>query len=333
MESFVEWLTRQDLRVVRTDSSFWYEAGPRIYQAIPYHRIIDPPWAELRGLLRDHRAIGLRYSSPVDAAEGRLGYHVINANKNYDLAQLSKKARYDVRQGLAYAVVEPISFSRLAMEGWSLRGHTLERQGRTAAETLAWWQCLCGSAENLPGFETWAAIHEGKLVASLIACTIDDCCSILYQQSLTDALPFGVNNALTYCFTKAALARPGVAKVFYGLSSLDAGESVDKFKFRMNYVAQPTRQRVVFHPWIRWLANGMSQRLLMTAKRRLPERSAISKAEGMVRFYVEGKKELAVQTWPDCLMKMRTQLLVPRPLSQHAEVGAVKRNEPASRIR
>jgi hypothetical protein len=291
---------------------------PRIYQAIPYDHEIVPSRKEIRGLLLDQHAIALRYSTPVDRSEGRLSYHVLNTNKNYDLAQLPKKARYDVRQGMEYAGVEPISFSRLAEDGWNLRGQTLERQGRMGAETRAWWGRLCRSAEGLPGFETWAAIHNGQLVASLIACTIDGCCSVLYQQSLTDALPHGVNNVLTYCFTKAAMSRPGVAKVFYGLGSLDASENVDKFKFRMNYSAQPVRQRVVFHPWIRWLFNGMSHGLLRVAKRRWPEWSAVSKAEGMVRFYLEGKKPLAEQTWPDCLVEQRTQLLHPQLPSQHA---------------
>jgi hypothetical protein len=324
MEPFLEWLGRQGHTVVRTSSTYWYEASPRIYQAVPYDHEIVPSAEEIQRLLLDQYAIGLRYSTPVDKTEGRLSYHVVNTNTVYDLAQLPKKARYDVRQGMEYAGVEPIPFSRLAEEGWSLREHTLERQGRTGAETRAWWDRLCRSAEGLPGFETWAAIHDGQLVASLIACTIDGCCSVLYQQSLTDALPHGVNNVLTYCFTKATMARPGVTKVFYGLGSLDASENVDRFKFRMNYSAQPVRQRVVFHPWIRWLFNGMSHGLLRAAKRRWPERSAISKAEGMLRFYLEGKKPLAEQTWPDCLAERRTQLLTPPLLSQRAAETATQ---------
>lgn len=309
IDSFLEWIKRQGHRIVSTPSSYWYEVSPRIYQAIPYHRVIVPSVEKLQRLLRNERAIGLRYSAPLDESEGRLSYHVVCMDKAYDLMQLPKKARYDVRRGLEYAVVEPLSFGRLASEGWRLRQDTLRRQRRTGAETQAWWERLCTGADGLPGFETWGAIHSGKLVASLLAVTIDDCCSVLYQQSLTDALRYGVNNALTYCFTKEVIGRRDVARVFYGLDSLDADESVDKFKFRMNYIAQPVRQRVVFHPRLQWLFNGVSHALLRTAKRRWPERPTIAKAEGMVRFYLEGKKPLAEQLWPDCLTTQRTELL------------------------
>jgi hypothetical protein len=325
IESLLEWIRRQGLRVVSTEASHWYEAGPRIYQAIPYHQVITPSQEELRELLFRQRAIGLRYSTGLDEPEGRVSYHVVNADKAYDLAQLPKKARYDVRKGLEYAVVEPTSFGRLAAEGWNLRQDTLKRQGRTGAETPAWWERLCTSAEGLPGFETWAAIHEGRLVAALLACTTGDCCSVLYQQSLTDALEYGVNNALTYCFTKEAIARPEVTKVFYGLDSLDADENVDRFKFRMNYVAQPVRQRVVFHPWARWCFNGVSHALLRAARRRWPEQSTLAKAEGMIRFYREGRKPLAEQGWPDCLAERKAELLKNLQLSPSSTSDYVER--------
>ena len=48
-----------------------------------------------------------------------------------------------------------------------------------------------------------------------------------YQQSLTAHLRFGVNNALAFAFTRNALSRPGIEKLFYGLESLDASWDVD----------------------------------------------------------------------------------------------------------
>lgn len=305
----LEWFRRQGYRVVTTESSHWFENAPRIYQAIPYHCIVAPSELELRRLLREQGAIGLRYSTAMGSGEGKLSYHVVTTDKAYDMAQLLKKARYDVRKGSEYAPVEPISFARLAAEGWNLREDTLRRQGRTGAEDRQWWERLCTSADGLPGFETWAAIHDGQLVASLLAATVGDCCSVLYQQSATDALKYGVNNALTYCFTKAAMSRPDVTKVFYGLDSLDADESVDEFKFRMNYVAWPVRQRVVFHPRLRWAFNRVTHAFLKSARQRWPGRATIAKAEGMVRFYLDGKKPLVEQEWPNCLNKRRGELL------------------------
>ncbi len=51
-EIFAGWLRRQGQTVVRTASSFWYEASPRAYQAFPYHWLIQPTEVELLSLLR-----------------------------------------------------------------------------------------------------------------------------------------------------------------------------------------------------------------------------------------------------------------------------------------
>ena len=46
-EIFAEWLRRQGHSVVRTTSSYWYDKSSRVYQAFPYHWIIQPTEEEL----------------------------------------------------------------------------------------------------------------------------------------------------------------------------------------------------------------------------------------------------------------------------------------------
>lgn len=298
---FAEWLGRQGHRVLRTRSSYWVEVSPFVFQAFPYHLIVKPSKAELCLFFQKHRAIGLRYSTSWDAPEGAASYHVIFDKPEYLLSSLPKKARYDVNRGLKNAQIEPISFARLAEEGWQVRLDTLERQGRTGAENKDWWKKLCLSSDGLPGFETWAAIVDGRLAATLIAFTCDDCCSILYQQSRTEYLPIRVNNALTYVFTNEVLKRRSGIWLFYGLHSLDAPPSVDEFKFRMGYTAKPVRQRVVFHPWVSPLFNDYSHRLLKSAARKWPGNTTLAKAEGMVRFHLQGKMPVERQPLPPAL--------------------------------
>jgi hypothetical protein len=306
---FAEWLRRQGYHVVRTPSSYWVQVGPRIYQAFPYHRHITPPPAELDQLLRQNRAFGLRYSTTSDQSDGMMSYHVVYEGPEYPLNSLSKKARYDVRKGLKSASVEPISWARLAGEGWALRAETLERQGRDGAESRIWWERLCHSAEDLPGFEAWAAIARGNLVASLVAFSCGNCCSILYQQSSTEYLRNGVNNALTYIFSSEVLRHPGITQIFYGLQSLDAPPSVDEFKFRMGYMAKPVRQRVVFHPWLTPFFNRASHTVTRQLLHWRPDNPMLAKAEGMLRFYLEGKRPLAEQDWPECLAGRKAEWL------------------------
>ena len=152
-EVFAEWLRRQGYRVIRTPSSYWFEASSRVYQAFPYHWVIEPSERELNDLLLQQNAIALRYSTPLTVPQGKVSYHVVCEDPAYDLPLLPRQTRQNVRKGLEYAHVEPIPLPRLATEGWRLRLDTLNRQGREAAESEAWWHRLCMSAEDLPGFE------------------------------------------------------------------------------------------------------------------------------------------------------------------------------------
>ena len=240
---------------------------------------------------------------------GQISYHVIYDEPPYQLAPLSKKARHDVKLGLGHASYEPISLGSLASEGWKLRYETLVRQGRQHAETREFWERVCLCAEGLPGFEAWGAINEGELVAALLSYTFDDTVDILYQQSRTGHLKYGVNNALIYSFTQTVLQRPGIRRVFYGLHSLDAPPGVDEFKFRMRYLAKPVRQRIVFSPFVQPFVNRLSYGLLRIGLNMWPGSYRIAKAEGMVRFYLQGKRPLNEQVWPEALLQQKEAIL------------------------
>lgn len=305
VENITEWFRRQNHRVAYTESSYWFDASPLVYQAIPYHRLITPSDDELRNFFSKNKAIAIRYSAPLDHPEGQLSYHVIYDKTNYELSDLPKKARHDVTKGLQYASYETIPLSRLANEGWNLRKETLMRQGRQNAETKRFWETLCLSADGLSSFEAWGALHEGQLVSALLACTIDDTVNIYYQQSLTRHLKFGINNALTFVFTHEVLKRAGIRTIFYGLHSLDAPSSVDSYKFRMGYIPKPVRQRVVINPQIAPLIRPFTHTLIKALMKILPQVPQIAKAEGMARFYLQGKQAISEQEWPDILSEMR----------------------------
>jgi len=319
---YAEWLRRQGHHVIRTPSSFWYEIGPRVYQAIPPHWLISPPQQELHHLLTQNKAIGLRYSTALDSSSGAVSYHVVYEEPEYKLSDLSQKTRWTVRRGLKNVSVEPISFSRLASEGWLLTVETLGRQGRVGAESQHRRESLCRSADGLPGFEAWAAIADGKLVASLLAFTCDDCCIFLYLQSLTEYLKKRVNNALVYVFTSEALQRPGITCLFCGSQSLDAPASVDEFKFHMNYTAKPVRQRVVFHPCLAPILNQTCHAATRLLKRWWPSNRTLSKAEGMLRLYLEGKRPINEQRWPACLADYKKGVLK----AQKTQLGSPSEN-------
>ena len=298
---FAEWLRGQGQKVVRTASAYWHSQGPRVFQAFPYHWILRPSEEELRGLLREHGIIAVRYSTPPDAPLGCLSYHVVYEKPTYDFEDLGKWARKNVRRGLRNCAVEQVPFDLLAREGWALQQDTLERQGRHVRLSRQDWRRRCESAATLPGFEAWGALVEGALAASVTAFQMGDCCYLLSQQCRQEFLTVNVNNALSFVVTKAMRGRPGVRTIFYGLHSLDAPASVDEFKLHMGYMAKPVRQRVVFHPRLGPVFNPVTHALLKFMKRLRPGNPMLSKAEGMVRFYIEGKRPAEQQRVPEAL--------------------------------
>lgn len=315
---YAEWLRRQGHKVVRTASSYWYDAGPRVFQAYPYHWTIEPTEAELRKLLLDHNAIALRYSAPIHSSRGMVSYHVVCENSCYDLSVLGRQTRQNIRRGLDFASFEQIPLRRLAEEGWRLRQDTLERQGRVGAESEENWRRMCTSAEGLPGFEAWAAIHDGRLAATFLAFQCDDVYTLPLEQSATEFLENRVNNAIFYFITHQGVNRPGVASVFFCLHSLDAPCSVDQFKFRMGYTAKPVRQRVMFHPWLEPFANPLAHTLVSQLLMRNHGSATLAKLEGMLRFSLQGKLPIGKQEWPDCLAEYKTIFLGSKPVYEQA---------------
>lgn len=306
---FAEWLRRQGYKVARTPSSYWYEANAKVYQAFPYHWVIQPSEEELSALLRQNQAIALRYSAPIDNPLGCVSYHAVIDEPGYALEKLDRRSRQNIRTGLKNCTVENISLERLAEEGWELESDTADRQQREIASSQETWRRRYLSAADLPGFEAWGALVNGRLVASLLGFQCGDCFELISQQCHRDFLNIRVNNAVSFIATQNVNNRPEIKSIFYTLQSLDAPPSVDEFKFRMGYTAKPLRQRVVFHPWIPTEANGLTHAILVKLLKRDPGSRLLAKAEGMFRFYRQGLLPLAEQEWPGCLAEAREKIL------------------------
>ena len=145
-EIFATWLHRQGHHIYHTRSSYWYDAGPRVLQAFPYHWLIKPEPKELRSLILKHNILALRYSTPLEAGEGMISYHVVLDDLDYSLEKLRPQARNGIRRGLEKCNVERISFQQLADEGWHLQQDTLDRQNRLNSMRRAEWESICLSA-------------------------------------------------------------------------------------------------------------------------------------------------------------------------------------------
>lgn len=318
-EIFAEWLRRQGHRVVRTQSSYWFDQGPRVFQAFPYHWVIEPTEDELMEFLWREKAIGLRYSTPLKAEKGACSYHIVYQGPAYDLKDVHATTRACVRKGLEACTVRPIPLDRYALEGWEIERDTQDRQQRDSRLGKAQWEMMMRIASRLEGFEVWGAEVDGRLAAALLFVQIDECINLLLQQSRREFLPLRVNNTLLYSVTQALLKRPGVRMIHYGLHSLDAPPTVDRFKIRMGYQAIPLRQRVVFHPWIAPFMGGVTWAVLKQMAKLFPRSEFIRKGEGLTRFYCHGKLPLDRQPFPENLMQDRDSICAAAGSSLHPD--------------
>jgi len=307
-EIFAEWLQRQGHSIIRSESSYWYDAGRMILQAFPYHWRIQPSESELQDLMLKHSALALRYSAPLESTVGKVSYHVV-LSPPYNMDVLKTSVRNRLKKGLRECQVEKIPFSRLASEGWELQKNTLKRQGRLSSMRQSEWERICLSADGLEDFEAWGAIVNGKLAASIIVNRIDDVYYIPYAQSHSDYFRLYVNNALLYTACHDILARDGISEIFGSLDSLDAPESVSNFKLNMGFTAKPVRQRVVFSPWTAPFAKSMTHKTVTWLRNQKPTNNILAKAEGMLRFYLQGQIPIAKQDWPDCLTPQKQEIL------------------------
>ncbi len=306
-EIFAEWLRRQGHRVYKTESCYWYEAGPRVLQSFPYHWLIQPSQPEIQNLLWKKLIFAVRYSAPLDSPSGMVSYHIVLDDPDYSMEKLKSQARNGIRRGLENCRIEKISFERLAEEGWLLQKETLERQNRLNSMQKTEWQRICMAAIGLPSFTVWAALVGEVLAAAIITCRLDDKGYMPYALSRTDFLGLHVNQALFYTACREILTEPGITGIFFSLHSLDAPESVDEFKFRLGYTAKAVRQQVIFHPLLRPFVNRFTHQTIISRIERNPQNTFLRKVEGMMRFYLVGKQPLADQAWPKCLQNKKEE--------------------------
>ena len=287
---FAEWLRRQGHKIHRSASSYWFDAGPRTYQAFPYHWVISPQPGELEDVLQRCKAIALRCSTPIDGPYGFPSYHVVQDDKSYDFHCIHKKTRQNIRTGIKRFRIEEISIQEYVNSSWRLQIDTVDRQKRNGFVSEQEWRRRYMAAAGLPGFYAWGAIGEGKIVATMFAFVSERCCQFITTQCDRAFLKSKVNNALSFVATRDAFEKKSADCVFYALQSLDAPESVDEFKLRMGYKIKPVRQRVLIHSKIRFLANPFSYHCIKAMLKCVPGNQLLSKGEGILKFYLGGER-------------------------------------------
>lgn len=284
-EHFAAFLAGIGHRVVRTESAYWYDASWGFFLSMPSHHLLVPTAAELRSVLRRQPSLGVRFPAPLEGP-GTLSYQIICDAPDYGLAQLSANTRSKVRRGLRRCTVRPVSFAEIAASGVDADRTTLSRQGRPPRLRGARWARYWTAAAATPGMEGWGAFVGHHLAAFLVTVQFGEGVEFLLARSRSDLLDAYPNNALIFSVAEELLGHRGVREITFGLESLEPVGPLDQFKFGMGFRPRPLRQRVVFHPAIRWAVQSPAVRALLLRRGGRPGEAAMfwRKAAGLVRL-------------------------------------------------
>jgi hypothetical protein len=294
---FAEFWRRQGIRVLSSESCFWYEAQPWSFLSLPYHRALTPTARELRKVLLLGPAAVVRF--PATPAEGKdaNGALFVCRDRNYGIQSLQPRTRSMTRRGLEQCEIKRLGFQELERLGYPLNADTLTRQGReSGAMSERRWSKYCRAAEQTPGMEGWCAYCDGEIASCVVLALVEDCLTILHQCSLSKHLERYPNNALMFTVTQQGLQRADVGYVSYGLRSLDDTPGLNRFKVHMGYTVEPFQERIEVHPVAALALRMGGNGFINWVSSRRPESDFWRKASKILRLWNDSSPRFFYRT-------------------------------------
>lgn len=288
-EGYKTFLENMGHRVVSSGGAYWFNVHPHVYTCFPFDKIINPNDVKPAEILGKDGWF-LRY--PCSLEKGRKSYRIICNQSDYDLQNLTGKARNQTRRGLENCEVERIGFDKLYDLGLKLNRDTLERQGRKLpADFEDYWRKYYKHAETAEGAESWGSFCDGELAAYLIAFRMDKCSNILIMRSSREHLGKYPNNALLYTYNKHILRESNMAEVSIGFESIqgDMGK-LDHFKKGLGFIQEDVGQRIEASSMVRPLMIRPAIKAVLKFAESRGDDEKFSKMAGMLKWYMEQPK-------------------------------------------
>jgi len=242
-------------RIFQASGALWHTVPGRFLMSLPYDRMIDAKPDELRHLIRDAGAFGVRFPS-VTWSGLASGMYILRPGK-YGIDSLHIKHRPRVRHALKHFEFRRASKAELIDQGRALNLGTMARQERYDPEfgERLRWERFVDAAFACPGISVPAVFSGSRLAAYMILCREQGWLHILHQMSRVENLPDFPNHLLTYSVTAEAGADPSLESVSYGYVPLFAADGLHEYKSRFGYQLVPHRSAIQLNPWIKTLAN------------------------------------------------------------------------------
>ena len=284
--SMVDFFERLGHKVIRTQSSWWYDVQSGVFLTIPYYKEITPSEEEIGNLMKSEKLRALRYPTTLDSL-GFLSNITVNTNSNYDISSLHQKARNQTRRGLENCKVEQLDFDWLIDNGLPLNISTAKRQGRESHySNPIYWAKYCQAAKATEGVSAWGAFIEDQLAAFLISVTTENNWQEwVVNHSLTQLRNKYSNNALSFTVAQQFLKNEKSNGICYGLGSLEETGQLDHFKSRMGWTVRPIKQRLIFSKKLKLVFSLAQEPSLKLLNMVFPKNYTVCKLTNMIRFY------------------------------------------------
>lgn len=249
-----------------SDVEYWYARGQRPVpcstggaswirnERWSFTRSIDDPGApdarERQLLFWQRWAPVVSWIDTVDGdADGNALFYACD-DRAYDVARLPRHGRRDVLRGLGAVEVRRIGFHELARLGYPAWADTRARARALVPPPSAFVED-CRVRARFDCQEAWAAFAGSALVSWMATHRVRDRLELGVVSFDGQARESCARWALVYEITRHALVEDGVARVGWGVSSLEAesrATSRHRQKISLGFAARPVRRRFELHP-------------------------------------------------------------------------------------
>ncbi len=260
-QGLAEFMEARGRRIVESGSALWHSTDGKMMISLPYHLALDPEPGEMEELLRRTGSLGVRY--PSITRQGSPGGLYVCRDKEYSLKTVQSRLRSKVRRGLEQCEVRAVETAELLVQGLRLNRETMSRQGRYEPEfgEPESFARLVNAIEDSESVVAYGSFIDGVLGAYAVTYEEDGWFHILHQMSRIDCLEYYPNHALAFTLTEAALSKPEIVGMSYGLKSLVNTAGLHDFKLRMGFECLSQNMVCELHP----MASGLLTSGLVSA--------------------------------------------------------------------
>lgn len=270
-------------RIVESGSALWHSTDGKMLMSLPYHLALDPESGEMEELLRRSGSLGVRY--PSVTRQGSPGGLYVCRDKEYSLKTVQSRLRSKVRRGLEHCEVRVVQPDELLGQGLRLNQETMGRQGRYESEfgEVSSFARLVHAIDTSRNIVAHGSFIDGILGAYCVTYEEDGWFHILHQMSRLDCLEHYPNHALAFTLTEAALSKPDMAGMSYGLKSLVNTSGLHDFKLRMGFECLSQNMVCQLHPLASGLlTSGLASEGLKLARRCFPRDQRLERAQAVI---------------------------------------------------